>query len=122
MKTAYDHIKHLMQNTAPSLSYPGKDFPRWQKMARAKLTELLGLDRFSVCDANLQIEYTKKLENATEIRFTFQSEKNYRVPCHLLLPNNIKNPPLMIALQGHSTGMHISLGRAKYPGDAEMIQ
>lgn len=122
MKTAYDHIKHLIGKTVPSFSYSGGDYRKWKTDAREKLTQLLGLDRFSLCDPLLQVEYTRELENATEIRFTFQSEPGYRVPCHLLLPKGVEKPPLMIALQGHSTGMHISLGRAKYPGDEEMIR
>jgi len=40
----------------------------------------------------------------------------------LLLPDGVENPPVMICLQGHSTGMHISLGRAKYDGDEEMVK
>ena len=37
------------------------------------------------------------------------------------LPDGVENPPVMICLQGHSTGMHISLGRPVYPGDVEMV-
>lgn len=81
---------------------------KWQKKARAKLSTLLGLDRFTLTDLDTQIEYETELENATEIRFTFQSEEGYRAPAHLFLPKGIKTPPVMICLQGHTNGMHIS--------------
>ena len=59
--------------------------------------------------------------DAREIRFRFKSEKNVTIPCHLCIPKGAegKKLPLMITLQGHSTGMHISLGRPIYPGDEQ---
>lgn len=121
MKTAYEFNKELIQRVTPSMSYDGGDIKAWQKDARKKLTELIGLDRFTKCDPDLNIEYTEKIEGATEIRFTFQSEEGYRVPCHLLLPDGKENPPVIITLQGHSKGMHISLGRPKFAGDENSI-
>lgn len=120
MNSSYNYIKQLIQQTSPTFSYSG-DFSKWQPAARAKLRELLGMDRFVSCEPDLEIEYTQEIENAVEIRFTFESEPGYRVPCHLLLPVGVKNPPLMITLQGHSPGMHISLGRAKEEAEVEKI-
>ena len=79
------------------------------------------MDKFTKVAPELEIEYEKKIDNATEIRFTFQSEEGYRVPCHMLLPDGVENPPVIICLQGHSKGMHISLGRPKYNGDEQTI-
>ena len=122
MKTAYEYNKERIQTVKPSMSYTGEDFDAWRQSAREKLSQLLGLDKFSKVESKTEIEYEKKIEGATEIRFTFQSEDGYRVPCHLLLPDGIANPPVMICLQGHSKGMHISLGRPKYDGDELSIQ
>ena len=121
LKTAYEYSRELFRDIRPSMAYDGSDLSVWQSAARQKLAALLGLNRFCKVDADLKIEYTEQLENATEIRFTFQSEEGYRVPCHLLLPEGIEKPPVMICLQGHSTGMHNSLGRPKYPRDEEGI-
>jgi len=121
MKTAYEFNKELMQKTKPSMAYTGKDLDTWREKAREKLKELIGLDEFVKVSPELEIEYETKIEGATEIRFTFRSEDGYRVPCHLLLPDGVENPPVMICLQGHSTGMHISLGRPKYAGDEKSI-
>lgn len=121
MKTAFEHSRELFRQVRPSMSFPGENFPVWQADARAKLTHLLGMDRIEKAPDLTEIESTEKIEGATEIRFTFQSEDGYRVPCHLLLPDGIENPPVMICLQGHSKGMHISLGRPIYPGDEVSI-
>jgi len=121
MKTAYEYSKELLRTIQPSMSYNGGNIDKWKKEAKTKLAELLGMDKFEKSDLSVDIEYKKEIDVGTEIKFTFQSEKNYRVPCYLLIPSGIKNPPVMICLQGHSKGMHISLGRPKYEGDEKSI-
>lgn len=121
MKNSYENNKYFLNKVKPSMAYDGGDINLWQKSAKEKLLELLGMDRFCKVSADVDVEYEKKIDNCTEIRFTFQSEEGYRVPCHMMLPDGIDNPPVMICLQGHSKGMHISLGRPKYEGDEEMI-
>ncbi len=122
MKTAYDNNKALMQKVTPSMSCDISAFEEWQISARNKLSQLLGLDKFNKVDLDFKIEYQEKSEGVTEIRFTYQSEAGYRVPCHMLLPDGIEKPPVMICLQGHSKGMHISLGRPKFEGDEDTIR
>jgi len=44
------------------------------------------------------------------------------VPCHLLIPRTGKSSyPVVICLQGHTSGMHISLGQPKSEADAKSI-
>ena len=121
MKSAYEYNKELIQRVVTSMSYDGGDFQEWRSAARNKLSQLLGMDKFEKVSPELNVEYQKKIDGATEIRFTYQSEAGYRVPCHLLLPDGAEKPPLMICLQGHSKGMHISLGRPKFEGDEKSI-
>ena len=121
MKSAYEHNKELIQMVTPSMSYDGGDFQKWKMAARDKLSQLLGMDKFKKVPHEFNVEYKKKIDGATEIRFTYQSEAGYYVPCHLWLPDGVKKPPLMICLQGHSKGMHISLGRPKFEGDEKSI-
>ena len=56
MKTAYEFNKELIQKVVPSFSYEGKNLLSWQKEAREKLINLMGLDKFSKVDADLDIE------------------------------------------------------------------
>ena len=102
-----------------AMEYRGEgDLSDWQKQAREKLSALLGLP-YETCEPLFDVEYREETEDFYETRFTFQSETGYFVPCHFLEPKQkaAEKPPVMICLQGHSTGMHISLGRTKYPND-----
>ena len=109
---------------------PSEPLEPQRKRADRVFRSLIGWDKMPVPSAPPAVE-TEFTEDAdprfTEIRFTFESEPGFRVPAHLLIP---KAPsrlekggklPVMICLQGHSTGMHISIGRAKFPGDEETI-
>lgn len=120
--TPWQHNQALARQTTPQMRYNGKeDFSLWQKRAKAKLAELLGLP-FVQVDDNMAIEYTKQQEGYTEIRFTFQSEQGYDLPCHLLIPQGVSMPlPVVICLQGHSPGMHISLGHPRNDREKELI-
>ena len=114
----------LMRKTTPSLRYSkSEDFLTWQKNARAKLRELLGLDKMGFCEP-LVHDFKKTGELAfEEYTFSVETEPGFLVPCHFCLPQNARaKNPLVICLQGHTTGAHISLGRAVYPGDKGYIE
>ena len=121
MPTAFEYNILRFKNVHPSMSYTGGDPALWQAAAKKKLSELLGLDRFEKAAPETAVEFDRQQLGFREIRFSFQSETGYRVPCHLWLPDGVQHPPLMICLQGHSTGMHISMGRPKYENDAVTI-
>lgn len=99
----------------------GEDFLLWQKIARARLAVLLGMGKFTKCDPKLDIEWREQREYGEEIRITFCPEEGYRAAAHILMPRAEGKRPAVICLQGHSKGMHISLGTPKYPGDAATI-
>jgi len=91
---------------------------------------LTGIDRMPASgDApKVRTEFlTDEDPRFTEMRFSFESEPGFFVPAHLLIPQAASplarhgKLPVMICLQGHSTGMHISIGRARFPGDEETI-
>ncbi|MBQ8339153.1 MAG: acetylxylan esterase [Clostridia bacterium] len=106
----------------PAYRYDGKeDFAAWQARAKAQLALRLGMDKFEKCDPQMTVEWKKEQDYGTEVRITFSPEKGYRLPAHLLLPKTTEKRPAVICLQGHSKGMHISLGREIYPGDAQTI-
>lgn len=114
------HNLKLIENTEPALRYRGDlDFADWQSKARAKLKDLLGMHRIQKPQSpDFRTEYIKEEKEYTEYRFLVESEPGYYVPCVMLVPKNIPLPvPTMICLQGHSTGMHISLARPIHPED-----
>ena len=118
-----EHLHSLLDAIAPAMRWDGKkDVAAWQAEAREKLAAIIGLPKIEACRTELafEIEYDKICEDmgCREIRFRYQSEENVTIPCHLVIPNGATGRlPVAITLQGHSTGMHISLGRPKFPGD-----
>lgn len=123
MKTPLQHNLDIMDSTKPLLRYDGKqDFNEWKKELRAKLVELIGIDTFKKCDPQFTVEHDKTTDTYREIRFTLQSEEGYSFPSVLRVPLGVTGKiPVVICLQGHSTGFHISLGEPKYNGDEACI-
>src|SRR5690554_1412748 len=69
-----------------------------------------------------QFEWREDHDHFVMERFTIQSKKNESIPGYILLPKNAKPPyPVMICLQGHSPGMHISIGHAQTKQDSISI-
>lgn len=112
----------LMQARKPSLHFDETcDYDSWKEQLKEKVTELLG-DMPDKAELNIRIEWEKEHDAFKEYRILFCSEENVEVPCHLWIPKSAVKPcPVIICLQGHSTGMHISMGRAVYDGDDELI-
>ncbi len=116
------YFKYLVQATKPEMAY-NEDIPldEWQKKARVQLEKLLGLPLIS-CEADFTVLKKTSKPGYLQIDFEFQSEPGYFVPCSFLIPDGIEKPlPTVICLQGHSTGVHISLGMPKFPGDEKSI-
>ena len=113
----------LYKKTPRKLSYsPDVDFLGWRSEVKNKLTELLGMPPKPVKTPEVLSEARQEHETFTEIRFVFESEPDYFVPCHLLIPKNGQKPfPVVICLQGHNSGMHLSLDRMVYDGDEKYV-
>lgn len=122
MNVSRGHIMNLVKNVEPSMAFSEKeDFFLWQEKAKEKLCELLGLP-LENCDDSFEITADSEEEGYRKIDFTYQAEEGFFVPATLLVPKAAKGPlPVAICLQGHSTGMHISLGVAKFEGDEGVI-
>ena len=117
MKTPAEYTLELVKATTPSMSYDGKeDYAAWQKRARAKLAELLGMDKIRPPkEDGFTVEYVNECEKYTDTRFTINGEDGYAFPLVLRVPKGaVGKLPLFVCVQGHSTGMHISLGKVKY--------
>ena len=117
-----EHVQHLAKGIVPALAYKEDvKFEDWQKKAHKKLEGLLGLP-LQKCDNDFQIQEETDCGTYRQIRFLYQSEPDYYVPCTLLVPKKLRKPlPCVICLQGHSTGAHISLGIAKFSKDEELV-
>lgn len=113
----------LAEKMRPELTYDeNEDFVGWERKIKEKFTELLGLDGIEEnargTDPQFEIESEEQKDGYRQIRFTFVSEPGKVVPCYLLLPDLKKEKyPVVITLQGHSTGFHNSIGEKRYPED-----
>ena len=118
----YNH--RIISEVNPSMRYNGEEpFEAWQKRAKETLRTLLGMDNLCPAeDKKFNIEYTKDEGEYTEYRFTLESEVGYTLPCVMRVPAGaVGKLPVMLCLQGHSTGMHISLGKPIFPNDVNSI-
>ncbi len=122
LSTSDLHLEILKKRTLPLAFDPEKDIAAQRAAAEEKFFELAAPPEKET-DPKPVIDFINKDDpRFDEIRFRFESEPGFFVPAHLLLPKNPSGSlPVVICLQGHSTGMHISLGRPKYPGDDETI-
>ncbi len=109
--------------TTQRFAYDGGKLEEWQPRLREAFKSLIGWDdqreRVPLAVETIEVEdaggYTRR-------KLVFTSEVGADVPCHLLVPKGLTEPvPAFVCLQGHTTGMHISLGVAKYPGDEGAI-
>ena len=116
---------HLIHHNAlkaikPAMRYNGGEpFTDWQKRARARLAELMGYDKFvPATDDLFEIEECIEHDTFTEYRFHYQSEEGYFPIANLRVPRGKEGKiPMVICLQGHATGHHISLGKPIYEDD-----
>lgn len=126
MKEFSSDICHeqILATRKPLLAFDeNADYDLWRSQVSEKLKELLGDMPEEKVPLNIRIEWEEEHEDFIEKRFVFDTEPETCVPCHLLIPKKVKKPcPAIICLQGHSTGMHISLGRPKYENDFEQVK
>ena len=125
MNTNPQTLHHeMLKAISPKMRYTGdKSFAEWQKEARARLSSLLGLDKIApAAEDRFTVESETDCDTFTDYRISFQSEEGYFVICSLWVPKGIEGKiPMVICLQGHSKGYHISLGRPKFQGDEVTI-
>ncbi len=103
--------RHLAENIVPSMHYNGEeDIAGWQRRLRRKLRGLLGdWPREKVPLAPRRL-WRREHPLGTIEKVMFTSEAYAEVPAYVCLPANARPPyRFMIALQGHSTGMHNSI-------------
>lgn len=118
------NIDYLTKRQKQALAFDEKaDFADYAKRLKAKFIELAGIDliKENACDPEFEIESEIQKDGYKQIRFTFKSEEAEVVPCYLLIPDGCgdKKLPVVITLQGHSTGFHNSIDEPKDDADAE---
>ncbi len=103
----------------PRLAFDeSKDFGAQQEAILGKLRELVG-EMPEKVPLNPRVEYTEEQDTFTEYRISFDVEPKVQAVCLLCIPKGGKEKyPLVVCVQGHGTGMHVSMGRTRYPSDS----
>ena len=111
----------LTENMKPILEYNAhKNYTAWKEEIRAIFIKTTGLDKIEKnnCDPCFEIDEEEQKDGYKQIRFSFYSEVGAVVTAYLLVPDlGKKKYPVVITLQGHSTGFHNSIGVVKYDDD-----
>jgi dienelactone hydrolase len=103
----------LLRRTRPRLGFAGGDVAGHQRRLRAKLRQLLALpsERPPLRPRTL---WRRELAAGSVEKLVFSSEPRADVAAYVCLPRGVRPPyPFMICLQGHTSGMHCSLGLSK---------
>lgn len=110
------HLRELGKR--PSLAFDkARPFDIQKEQITQKLRELLGRMPERV-EPNPVIESKTEHDGFTEYRIAFDVERDVRSVCILCIPKlGLEKYPLCIVVPGHSTGMHVSMGRKKYETD-----
>ena len=105
----------LLYANKPLLAFDeNRSFEEQKREITDKILECLG-DKPEKVPLDPVIEYMEECEKYTEYRISFSVEEGVRAVCLFLIPKLGKEKyPLAVCLQGHTTGMHISLGREKW--------
>lgn len=105
--------KRLMWDLVPSMTWRGQEVFAWQRELRVKLEVLLGLDFQTEARVPLNVRsfWRRKHELGIIEKIVLSSEKDVDISAYVCLPVGAKPPyTFFICLQGHSTGMHNSIG------------
>lgn len=99
----------------PALRFqPGRDVAGWQTALRSRLESILSVAPAVSAPLDPRAEPDSETDRHTMERIRFTAEPGEVVPGYLLRPKRAVGPlPVMICLQGHSPGMHISIGQAR---------
>jgi len=103
--------RYLMDHMKPALAFDGGDVKAWQRGLRRKLRQLVGDMPSERVPLRVRSLWKREHKLGTIEKIVFTSEPCADVPAYLCLPGNAQPPyKVMVCVQGHSTGMHNSIG------------
>lgn len=96
------------------------DAAAWQESARAKLAELTGYAHAAAPPELVQEERFPLADGLSRRRVYLRAQRGLDIPVHIIAPTTMDAPrPVMICLQGTTTGVHLCWGEVKFPDDID---
>ena len=106
-----EHHRYLTERIRPSMRFRGNDVRKWRARLLPKLAELLGDRPDRPCPLKPNRIWRQQHELGTIEKVSFASEPFSDVVAYVCIPKGLRPPyPFSICLQGHTTGMHHSIG------------
>ncbi len=103
--------QRLLQQHVPRLRYEGGDVRAWQRKTRRRIRQLLRMPANEGWPLNVRSLWRRETDLGTIEKVVFASEPGQDVPAYWCVPRHVKPPyTAFICLQGHSSGMHNSVG------------
>jgi pimeloyl-ACP methyl ester carboxylesterase len=104
------HYQRLAQAQRPALSFVGGEFEAWRRRLAPAVRERLGLDRPGPARLAPRVLWRRERPEGLVEKVRFTVEPGLDAVAYVGLPAGVRAPyPCVICLQGHSTGMHVSL-------------
>ncbi len=102
--------RRLMAQNVPALGYDGGPVRPWQARLRRKLRQLVGDLPAERCPLRPRRLWLRRHPLGTIEKVAFSAEPGADVTAYVCLPRSARPPyTFMICLQGHTTGMHVSI-------------
>jgi len=118
----------ILTNISPDMCFSGGNFAGWQSNARSVLAELLGEIQLESLEKQVEI-WESEDKRGKYFKQVLSGAHGGRIPIYRCCLHET-DPPRgwIICLQGHTTGMHVSLGidaheeyRLETPGDRDLV-
>ncbi len=107
---SYAH-RHILRQSAPLLRYDGRNAAAWRQQARNQLYQLMRMPPRGGWATRVTRLWTHEHEWGTIDKIIISSEIGSHMPAYMCRPRYASAPyRTYICLQGHSSGMHLSIG------------
>lgn len=104
------HYQRLAQAKRPALGFAGGGFAAWRDLLVPAVRERLGLDRPEPAPLSPRVLWRRERPEGLVEKVRFSVEPGLDAVAYVGFPAGAEPPfPCVICLQGHSTGMHVSL-------------
>lgn len=107
----YEHHAHVLKNTAQTMRYDGGDVTAWQRKLRRVLRRLVNPVPLERTPLRPRVLWEREHALGSIQKLVFAAEPKADVTAYLCLPRDVAPPyTCFVCVQGHSSGMHNSIG------------